>query len=146
MRNAATIVIGTFAYGLALGWWRSPEMAVFVAMKLPFVFVATAAVVSGFSWLAALVAGVDMRYREVFTHMFDAMAVASKILLALVPIVLFFVVSGAPDTGTRNEMRFAHSCLMLMHLAVLSGAGVVGNIRLYAELKSRNSAGGSAFC
>ena len=27
MRNLATIVIGTFAYGLALGWWRSPEMA-----------------------------------------------------------------------------------------------------------------------
>ena len=89
MRNAAIIVIGTFAYGLALGWWRSPEMAVFIAMKLPFVFVATAVIVSGFSWLAALVAGVDMRYREVFTHMFDAMAVASKILLALVPIVLF---------------------------------------------------------
>ena len=143
MRNAAIIVIGTFAYGLALGWWRSPEMAVFIAMKLPIVFVATTAVVSGFSWMAALVAGFDMRYREVFKHMFDAMAVASKILLALVPIVLFFVVSGAPDTGTRNEMRFAHSCLMLMHLAVLSGAGVVGNIRLYKGLKSRSSTGGN---
>ena len=143
MKNAAIIAIGTFAYGLALGWWRSPEMAVYIALKLPFVFVATAAVVSGFSWLAALVAGVDMRYREVFAHMFDAMAVASKILLAMVPVVLFFVASGAPESGTRNEMRFAHSCLMLMHLMVMSGAGVVGNIRLYAELKSRNPLGGN---
>ena len=143
MRNLATIVIGAFAYGLALGWWRSPEMAVYIALKLPFVFVATTAVVSGFSWLAALVAGVDMRSREVFAHMFDAMAGASKILLALVPVVVFFVVSGAPESGTRNEMRFAHSCLMLMHLMVMSGAGVVGNIRLYAELKSRNPLGGN---
>ena len=143
MRNLVTIVIGTFAYGLALGWWRSPEMAAFIAVKLPIVFVATAAVVSGFSWLAALVSGIDMRYREVFAHMFDAIAVASKILLALVPVVVFFVVSGAPESGTKNEMRFAHSCLMLMHLMVMSGAGVVGNIRLYAELKSRNPAGGN---
>ena len=67
----------------------------------------------------------------------------SKILLALVPVVVFFVVSGAPESGTRNEMRFAHSCLMLMHLMVMSGAGVVGNIRLYAELKSRNPLGGN---
>ena len=118
-------------------------MAVYIALKLPFVFVATTAVVSGFSWLAVLVAGVDMRYREVFVHMFDAMAVASKILLAMVPVVLFFVASGAPESGTRNEMRFAHSCLMLMHLMVMSGAGVVGNIRLYAELKSRNPLGGN---
>ena len=105
MRNAALIVIGTFAYGLALGWWRSPEMAAFIAVKLPIVFVATAAVVSGFSWLAALVSGIDMRYREVFAHMFDAMAVASKILLALVPVVLFswFQVRRMPVQG----MKFA---------------------------------------
>ena len=63
MRNAAIIVIGTFAYGLALGWWRSPEMAVFIAMKLPFVFVATAAVVSGFSWLAKIVGSATVIFK-----------------------------------------------------------------------------------
>ena len=80
-------------------------MAAFIAVKLPIVFVSTTAVVSGFSWLAALVSGIDMRYREVFAHMFYAMAVASKILLALVPVVLFswFQVRRMPVQG----MKFA---------------------------------------
>ena len=45
--------------------------------------------------------------------------------------------SGAPDVGGRDALRFAHACLMLVHIAVLGGAGVAGNIALVRSLRER---------
>ena len=86
--------------------------------------------------MSALLVGAEMRYRGALGHMFSAMAVTAKILLALMPVALFLILSRAPTTGSRVELRFAHACLLLTHLAVLAGAGVVGNLRLYADLKA----------
>lgn len=135
-RDIFVVILGTCSYGLALGLWRSPQMAFYVSVKLPVVFVGTTVLVSVFSWMSALLAGTEMRYRDVFEYMFSAISVAARILLALTPVVLFLILSGAPTVGSRAELRFAHSCLMLTHLAVLAGAGVVGNLRLYADLKT----------
>lgn len=56
-RHLSLIVISTAVYGLALGWWRSVEMALYVAAKLPVVFVGSTLVVSVFAWMAGLVVG-----------------------------------------------------------------------------------------
>ena len=137
IRQVSLIVISTAVYGLALGWWRSVEMAVYVAVKLPIVFVGSTLVVSAFAWMAGLVVGASLRYREVLELVFAAMAVAGKILLALTPVVLFFILTGAPETGSRETLRFTHSVLMSVHIAVFALAGGVGNLTLVRELKSR---------
>lgn len=137
IRQVSLIVISTAVYGLALGWWRSVEMAVYVAVKLPVVFVGSTLVVSAFAWMAGLVVGASLRYREVLELVFAAMAVAGKILLALTPVVLFFILTGAPETGSRETLRFTHSVLMSVHIAVFALAGGVGNLTLARELKSR---------
>ena len=125
MKNAAIIAIGTFAYGLALGWWRSPLMAVYVGCKLPVVFLGTALITSGFFWMAAIATGVNLGWRETLDSALTTLATAGRILLALVPVVFMMILTGAPDSGPRNEMRFAHSILMTTHITVFSVAGLV---------------------
>lgn len=139
-RHVSLIVLSTAVYGLALGWWRSIEMALYVAAKLPVVFVGTTLVVSAFAWMAGLVVGAGLRYREVLGLVFAAMASASRLLLALVPVVIFFVLSAAPTDGTKEELRFAHAALLVTHIAVFAAAGVLGNLTLVRELRERVSA------
>ena len=136
-RDVLIVVLSTAAYGAVLAAWRSPLMAAFVAVKLPVVFVATTLVVSAFCWAAGLLCRAGLRYREVLGAVFSAMAVAGSILLALSPVVLYFVFSGAPDAGTREEMRFAHATMMMVHILVLACAGATGNLVLCRALRRR---------
>ena len=136
-RDVLIVVLSTAAYGAVLAAWRSPLMAAFVAVKLPVVFVATTLVVSAFCWAAGLLCRAELRYREVLGAVFSAMAVAGSILLALSPVVLYFVFSGAPDAGTREEMRFAHATMMMVHILVLACAGATGNLVLCRALRRR---------
>ena len=136
-RDVLIVVLSTAAYGAVLAAWRSPLMAAYVAVKLPVVFVATTLVVSAFCWAAGLLCRAGLRYREVLGAVFSAMAVAGSILLALSPVVLYFVFSGAPDAGTREEMRFAHATMMMVHILVLACAGATGNLVLCRALRSR---------
>ena len=136
-RDVLIVVLSTAAYGAVLAAWRSPLMAAYVAVKLPVVFVATTLVVSAFCWAAGLLCRAGLRYREVLGAVFSAMAVAGSILLALSPVVLYFVFSGAPDAGTREEMRFAHATMMMVHKLVLACAGATGNLVLCRALRRR---------
>ena len=124
-------------YGAVLAVWRSPLMAAYVAAKLPVVFVGATLIVSLFCWMAALATGAGLRYREVLEAVFFAMSVAGAILLAAAPIVLFFIFSAAPDSGTRETMRLAHAAMMLAHIVVMGSAGTVGVSLLYRSLKRR---------
>lgn len=135
MKNALTVMVATGAYGVVLGWWRSPLLAAYVAVKLPAVFFCTMLAVSGFCWVASLALDADMRYRDIWASASEAMATAGCIIFAAAPVVLFFVVTAAPDSGARNEMRFAHACIMLVHIAVLACGGAVGVWRLHGSLK-----------
>jgi hypothetical protein len=110
-------------------------MAAYVAAKLPMVFVGVTLLVSLFCWMAALATGAGLKYREVLEAVFFAMSVAGAILLAAAPIVLFFVFSAAPDSGTRETMRLAHATMMLAHIVVMGSAGTVGVALLYRSLK-----------
>ena len=136
-RDVLIVVLSTAAYGAVLAAWRSPLMAAYVAVKLPVVFVATTLVVSAFCWAAGLLCRAGLRYREVLGAVFSARAVAGLLLLALSPVVLYFVFSGAPDAGTREEMRFAHATMMMVHILVLACAGATGNLVLCRALRRR---------
>ncbi len=140
-RRMLFVAAATGVYGAVLAAWRSPLMAAYVAAKLPLVFVGATMLVSVFCWMAGLATGADLRYREVLEAVFFAMSVAGAILLALAPVVLFFVFSAAPDSGTRETMRLAHAAMMLAHIVVMAGAGTVGVALLYRSLKRRVPAG-----
>ena len=136
-RRILFVAAASGVYGTVLAAWRSPLMAAYVAAKLPFVFVGTTAIVSFFCWMVGLAVGAGLRYREVLEAVFFAMSVAGAILLAMAPIVLFFVFSAAPDSGSRETMRLAHSAMMLAHVVVMGGAGTVGVTLLFQILRRR---------
>lgn len=136
-RRALSVALATAVYGAVLAAWRSPLMAAYGAAKLPVVFLGTTGLVSVFCWMAGLLTGAGLRYGEVVEAVFTAMGVAGAILVALSPVVLFLVFSGAPDAGTADEMRFAHACLLGVHICVLGGAGVVGVATLWRALRRR---------
>ena len=136
-RRILFVAAATGVYGAVLAVWRSPLMAAYVAVKLPAVFVGATLVVSLFCWMAALATGAGLRYREVLEAVFFAMSVAGAILLAAAPVVLFFVFSAAPDSGSRETMRFAHSAMMLVHIIVMGGSGTLGVALLYKSLRRR---------
>ncbi len=47
------IVAACAVYGAIMAGWRSPRLALYVALKLPLVFLITVGVVSIFNWMAA---------------------------------------------------------------------------------------------
>ena len=65
LAQVAFVALATGVYGAVLAAWRSPHMAAYVAVKLPAVFVGTTFTVSVFCWMSGLVAGAELRYREV---------------------------------------------------------------------------------
>jgi len=136
-RRAVSVALATAVYGAVLAAWRSPLMAAYVSAKLPVVFLGTTALVSVFCWMAGLATGAGLRYGEVLDAVFTAMGVAGAILVAIAPVVLFLVFSGAPDAGTADEMRFAHAYLLGVHILVLGGAGVAGVASLVRSLRRR---------
>ena len=140
IRHLTQIVIATAIYGLALGWWHSLEMALYVAAKLPLVFVGSSLAVSVFAWMTGLVLGSGLRYREVLALVFSAMATASRLLLGLVPVIMFFIFAAAPTEGTRDELRFAHAIMLSVHILAFAAAGVLGNLALVRELRRRVAA------
>ena len=137
LKKAFIIALATLCYGFILGWWRSPLMAVYVGCKLPVVFLGSALVTSGFFWMSAIATGVNLGWRETLDGALSTLATAGHILLALVPVVFVMILTGASDSGSREEMRFAHSILMTTHITVFSVAGLVGLRRIAVELRSR---------
>ena len=73
LAQVAFVALATGVYGAVLAAWRSPRMAAYVAVKLPTVFVGTTFTVSVFCWMSGLVAGAELRYREVLGAVFAAM-------------------------------------------------------------------------
>lgn len=139
LSSVLLVIASTAVYGAVLACWRSPLMALYVAIKLPAVFLLTTIVVSVFCWMSAALLEARLGYGEVLASVFAAMATAGLLLLAFAPIVLFFILSAAPAGGTHGRLRFVHACLMGGHLTVLSVSGTIGVVRLCRMLRSRVS-------
>jgi hypothetical protein len=131
----AFVVFACAVYGVALAGWRSPRLAAYVAVKLPILFVGTTAVVAVFNWMVAAALGAGLRFRSMLFVVFAAMAIAGWILLALAPVALFFVTTGAPRTGSDAQLRYAHNGILVTHIAVLALAGLAGNAALCGGLR-----------
>lgn len=129
------IVLSCGLYGAVMAGWRSPRLSAYVAVKLPFLFLATAAVVSLFNWMIAAVLGSGLSYRLTVNAALGSMTVAAWILLSLAPVSLFFLLSGVPRLGTLDEQRFAHNCMLVTHILVLALAGIAGNGALLGGLR-----------
>jgi hypothetical protein len=132
------IVFVAFAcglYGAVLAGWRSPRLSLYVAVKLPVLFLGTTAIVAVFNWMTASVLGAGLSFRSTVFTVFASMTIGSWILISLVPVALFFLMSGVACAGTPGELRYAHNSMLMTHIAILGLAGVAGNAVLLKGLR-----------
>jgi len=133
---AAVILSGAGAYGAAMGWWRSPQQALFVAAKFPLIILLTAA---GNALLNAMIApllGLDISLRQSFLAILSSFAIASAILGSFSPIAAY-VVWNAPPIAVAHAQHSggAYGSIQLMHVGVIAFAGVAANLRLVQLLR-----------
>lgn len=131
---AMFVIVACAIYGAILAGWRSPRLSVYVAVKLPLLFLGTIAIVALFNWMTAAALGAGLSFKTTLFIVLGAMTISGWILLSLTPVALFFLVSGVPAAGEGDALRFAHNAILMTHITILALAGIGGNAALIGGL------------
>ena len=130
---ALTILIGCGLYGVTVGIWRAPVQAGYTAAKFPLLIFLTCAGNALLNGIFAQLLGSGLSFRQTSLAILMSFATAAVVLGALSPVTLF-VIANAPPLAS-GEAAAGHSITLLMHVAVIAYAGVLGNHRLFRLLE-----------
>src|SRR5271154_4085828 len=89
--HLAVIIFGAGFYGAAMGWWRDPQQALFVAIKFPLIILLTVVGNSLINAMLAPLLGLNISFRQSFLAILMSFVVASAILGAFSPIIAFMI-------------------------------------------------------
>lgn len=132
IRLSLSMILCAATYGAVLGLWHGPRLAAYSAVKLPLVLLLTSALTVAFSWLAATLLGLPLRFGQVAVLTFLALAAGSLLLLSLTPVAwIFTICAPAPSPGART----AHNLLYLLHTAAVGGCGIAGTAALWKAMR-----------
>jgi hypothetical protein len=129
------VILVCALYGSVLAGWRSPRLSVYVAVKLPVLFLGTVAIVSVFNWMTATILGSGLSFRSTVFVVLASMTIACWILLSLVPVAIFFLLTGISYAGTEIQLRYAHNLILVTNISILGIAGLAGNAALLNGLQ-----------
>jgi hypothetical protein len=136
----AVTVGGSSAFGAAMGWWRAPEQALFTAMKLPLVLLATGLGNALLNAMLAPLLGVNIGLRQSLLAVLMSFTIAGAILGGVAPL-LAFVIWNAPPLAHSTSAGTTHAFILITIVAAIAFAGIVANLRL---LRLLERLGGSA--
>ncbi len=139
--SLAVIVLGTGAYGAAMGLWRSPLQALYVAMKFPLIILATSFGNALLNAMLAPLLGINLTLRQSILAVLLSFSIVAAILGALSPIAAFLVWSAPALGSSAARSSGTYSIILLAHVASIASAGIAGNVRLLQLLREL---GGSA--
>lgn len=131
--HVGVIILGAGCYGAAMGWWRDPQQALFVAAKFPLIILLTALGNALINGMFAPLLGLNIPFRQSFSAVVMSFAITSAILGAFSPLIAFMTWN-APPMSPQAVTGPAYSLIKLVHVAVIAFAGVVGNARLFQLL------------
>jgi hypothetical protein len=131
---AATIAVGTAAYGATIGMWRGPLQASYAAIKLVILFGGLFLLTTVTNAVMGGLLRTGLSFRQVAACCLLGLAVTAAMLGALAP-VSWFLVAHAPAATTDHgaSLLVAHA-LLTAHVVVLGIAGVIGVRRVYGLL------------
>src|SRR5262245_7716651 len=118
-----TLVGLSALYGAAAGAYASPGQALSAAIKLPLLFLGTLAICFPGFFVIQVLVGSRLRLSQVLALVLGALSLSAILLAAVVPITLFFLLTGAN-----------YHFLMLLHVLIVLGAGLLGMAALHDGL------------
>ena len=131
----AVIAAGTGIYGGAMGYWRAPAQALYVAVKFPAIILLTTLGNGLLNGMLAPLLGLNLNFRQSLQAVLMSHTVTAAILGAFSPVVFFLIWNAPPMTAHSGA---TYDLIMLTHVLMISFAGTVGNLRL-AQLLQRVS-------
>jgi hypothetical protein len=131
--HVAVIILGVGFYGAAMGWWRDPQQALFVAIKFPLIILLTTMGNALINAMLAPLLGLNIPFRQSVSAILISFTIASAILGAFSPLVAFMVWN-VPDMAAKNLSGSTYNLILQAHVLVIALAGVTGNMRLFQLL------------
>lgn len=123
----AVIIAGTGCYGAAMGYWRAPEQALFVAIKFPLIILLTTLGNGLLNGMIAPLLGLDISFRQSLQAILMSFMIVGAILGSFSPVIFFIVWNAPPMTSGANG---AYAFIRLTHVFVIAFAGIAANLRL----------------
>ena len=142
--HMSVIILGAGLYGAAMGWWRGPQQALFVAIKFPLIMLLVTVGNALLNGLLAPLLGLNIRFYQSFSAIVMSFTITSAVLGAFSPIVAFLVWN-APAMSSKVSAGSTYSVILLAHVAAIAVAGTTGNIRLLQLLLSLSAHRAAAF-
>lgn len=127
--HIAVIILGAGFYGAAMGWWRDPQQALYVAIKFPLIILLTTFGNALLNSMLAPLLGLNIPFRQSFSAIVMSFTIAAAILGAFSPLIGFMVWNAPPMSAQAVSMP-AYNWIKLAHVAVITFAGTMGNARL----------------
>ncbi|HTF88087.1 MAG TPA: hypothetical protein VK843_06725 [Planctomycetota bacterium] len=121
------ILVCGACYGASIGAWRAGELALYCALKLPLLFLATAAVNALLNGLWARRLGLELSLAESFRAVLLSFALAALVLAAFAPVILFF--DRTLPCPTSRDAWSSHDLLGRVHVCAIALAGSVAVLR-----------------
>ena len=136
-RAALVVVLGFALYGFTVGYWRSPLMGVFVAIKMPLLIALTLGCNGLLNGLLGILLGSGLGFRQSLHALLGAFAISALILGSVAPVTLFLAVN--VPSANSPQASSAHSAYLLTHTFLIALAGLIGVVRLGKLLESYSS-------
>jgi hypothetical protein len=133
---------GLASYGFTVGFWRSPVMGCYVALKLPLLVALTLACNGLLNGLLALLLGTGLGFRQSLLALLSSFGVAAVILGSLAP-VTFLLAWNAPPPDAAGATR-SHAAYLVFHTLWIGFAGIAANLHLHRLLAARAPSAGAA--
>jgi hypothetical protein len=126
------IIAGSGIYGAAMGWWRAPLQALFVAIKFPLIILLTTIGNALINAMLAPLLGLNIPFRRSLLAIMMSFVVVAVILGSFSPVAAFIIWNAPPFS---RETDPSYEFIKLMHVLVIAFAGIAGNVRLFQLLK-----------
>ncbi|BCX46638.1 ABC-type transport system, permease [Haloferula helveola] len=127
-RTGLVTALGFALYGLTVGFWRSPVMGLYVAIKMPLLIACTLGCNGMLNGMLGLLLGSGLGFRQSLQALLGAFAISGLILGSVAPVTFFLALNAPPPDSP--EASSAHAGYLLAHTSLIAVAGAIGVIRL----------------
>jgi hypothetical protein len=140
------IFAGAGLYGAAMGWWRAPRQALFVAIKFPLIILLTTLGNAVLNAMLAPLLGLNISFRQSLLAILMSFTIAAAILGSFSPLAAFIIWNSPPVPPELRAWDWdgTYAFIQVTHVAVIAFAGIVANLRLMQLLRELGGSTGVA--